>query len=224
VVAVGGDVASNHAVVALARAHASVLPALGCHPERLDLDPGELDALEGLLREHRRRVVAVGEVGLPWYALAGRADASSCAAAGRERLSRILAVAKRLDLPVSLHAPHGAAVDALDLLTRSGAGPAVFHWHKADPETTRRLVAAGHYVGVTPEVAWRERDRALVRSVPLDRLVPESDGPWPYRSTPGEPGMVAGVAVAVAEVLARPPDEVVAALAENGRRCFRLPP
>jgi TatD DNase family protein len=84
-------------------------------------------------------------------------------------------------------------------------------------------VAAGHYVGITPEVVYRERDQALVREVPLARLLVESDGPWPYRGERGEPAMLARSAVAIADVRGRPAEEIVLALAANGRRCFRLP-
>jgi TatD DNase family protein len=223
IVAVGSDPASNTAVLELAERHPEVLPALGCHPERLDLTGADLDAVEAQILAKRARLVAIGEIGLPWYGLEGRADAADLAAQGRERLARLLALAKRLDLPVSLHAPHAAAADALALLTRSDAGPAVFHWHKADPQVTRRVVAAGHFVGITPEVVYRERDQVLVREVPLTQLLLESDGPWPYRGERGEPAMLARSATAIAEILGTPPAETVAALAANGRRCFRLP-
>jgi TatD DNase family protein len=223
VVAVGGDPASNDAVLALAAAHPGVYPALGCHPERLDLGPAVVEAVVAQLEANRSRVVALGEVGLPWYALAERVDAVRLAAAGRERFGQLLAAAARLGLPVSLHAPHGAAAVALALLEARGAGPAVFHWHKADPAVTRRIVDAGHLVGITPEVAWRERDQALVRLVGLDHVVPESDGPWRYGAETGEPAMVARVAAAVASVLGRPADEVAAALAANARRWLQLP-
>jgi TatD DNase family protein len=223
VVAVGGDLASNGAVLELAGRHPEVLPALGCHPERLDLTDADLDAVEAQVIAHRTWLVALGEIGLPWYSLEGRADTAVLAARGRERLGRFLALAKRLDLPVSLHAPHGAAADALELVARTDAGPVVFHWHKAEPAVTERVVAGGHFVGVTPEVVYRERDRALVREVPLTRLLLESDGPWPYRGEPGEPAMLARSAASIAELLRMPPDEVIATLAENARRCFRLP-
>jgi len=227
VIAVGGDRASNAAVLDLAARHPPALPALGCHPERLDLAGVDIEAIEAQVLAHRTALVALGEVGLPWYALEGRADAAALAAEGRQRLGRLLGLARRLDLPVSLHAPHGAAADALELLIRSGAGPAAFHWHKAEPAVTRRIVDAGHFVGITPEVLYRERDQALVRAVPPGQLLLESDGPWPYGGElggrPGEPAMLARSAAAVAAIWQTPLEEAVSALEANARRCFRLP-
>jgi TatD DNase family protein len=218
---VGSDPATNEAVLALARSQPAVRPGLGFHPERLDLTDAEMDAVEAQVEAHRAELIALGEVGLPWYGLEDRPDAVALAARSRQRLGRLLALAARLDLPVSLHAPHGAAADALELLGRGGR-PAVFHWHKAEPAVTRRIVEAGHFVGITPEIAYRDRDRALVQAVPLSQLVTESDGPWPYRGRRGEPAMVADVAAAIAEVRRLPADEVAAALAANARRAFGL--
>lgn len=222
VVVIGSDPPSNAAVLALAEGHPEVAPAVGFHPEWLDLGDEELEAVEDQALAHRARLAAVGEVGLPWYGLEGRADPAAITARARERLARLLALARRLDLPVSVHAPHGAAADALALVVRSGAAPVVFHWHKADPGTTRAIVAAGHFLGVTPEVVYRERDQTLVREVPLSHLLVESDGPWPYRGRVGEPAMVREAARTISAVRGRSVDEVIAALADNARRCFRL--
>ena len=58
----------------------------------------------------------------------------------------------------------------------------MFHWHKAlAPRSPATIVDAGYLVSVTPEVVYRERDRELVESVPLDSLLVESDAPWPYQ-------------------------------------------
>jgi TatD DNase family protein len=222
VIAVGSDPATNDAVLALARSRPGVRAALGFHPERLDLTDAGLDTVLAQVEAHRAELIALGEVGLPWYSLEGRPDAAALAARGRGRLARLLVLAARFDLPVSLHAPHGAAADALGLLERAGARPAVFHWHKAEPAVTRRIVEAGHFLGVTPEVAYRDRDRALVEAVPLSQLVAESDGPWPYRGRPGEPAMVADVAAAIAGVRGLAPHQAAAALADNAGRAFAL--
>ncbi len=83
-------------------------------------------------------------------------------------------------------------------------------------------MAAGHFVGITPEIVYRERDQALVREVPLGQILLESDGPWAYRGQTGEPAMLARSAAAIAGILERPLGEIVTALTENARRCFRL--
>ncbi|HXH83133.1 MAG TPA: TatD family hydrolase [Candidatus Tectomicrobia bacterium] len=227
VVAVGSDPASNARTLAAAAAHGkAVWAALGCHPERVDADDAELEAVEAQIERHHPRIVAIGEVGLPWYALEGRPDAAELMRRGRRRLERLVRLAVRLDLALSLHAPHGAAEGALEVLRAAGVERAVFHWHKATPEVTRAIVEAGYLVSVGPEVVHRERDRELVEAVPLESLLVESDGPWPYggefEGTASGPWLAARVAEEVAKLRRLPVEETMYQLSVNACRVFDL--
>lgn len=228
VVGVGCDPRSNETTLAAAAASPrSVWPALGFHPERVDLTDEDLERVEAQVAEHHARLVAVGEVGLPWYSLEGAADAAALMTRARRRLDRMLALAARYDLAVSLHAPHGAAVGALEALRRHGVERAVFHWHKAPADVTRAIVDAGYMVSVTPEVVHRDRDRDLVAAVPLPSLLVESDGPWRYggefEGVPSGPWLVGRVAEEVAKIVGRPVEEVVERVSANACRLFGLP-
>jgi TatD DNase family protein len=225
VVAAGTGVASNRRVLELRRRYAGqVWAALGFHPERSEATWGELEAVVAQLETHRADVVALGEVGLPHYALReGRMSREQ----GRQHedfLDALVQQAVRLDLPIVLHAPHEAAARALDIVKRHQPPGAVFHWHKSTPEVTAAICEAGYFVSVTPEICYRERDRALVRTVPLEHLLLESDGPWSYG---GEfaghlttPAMVARVAFEVARLKGVSPQEVQERTTANASRLF----
>src|SRR5689334_23022908 len=145
VVAVGCDAATNlKTLAAAAAAPKAVWPCLGFHPDQDRLTDADLEAVEAQLAEHHSRIVGLGEIGLPWYSLEGRADAAERMTRGRARLDRLLALAARYDLAVSLHAPHGAAVGALEALRRHRIERAVFHWHKAPPDVTAEILRAGY--------------------------------------------------------------------------------
>jgi len=228
VVAVGCDPATNEQTLAAARAMPKAIWAcLGFHPDWPQLTDQDLEQVEGQVREHRARIVALGEIGLPWYSLEGDPDAARRMAEGRAHLDRLLEVAARWDLPVVLHAPHGAAASALEALQRHGIEQAVFHWHKASEDVTRAIVEAGYFVSVTPEVVYRERDRQMIEAVPLDSLVVESDGPWAYQGEfeglPSGPWLVSRVAEEVAKLKRLPADDVMFRLSENTCRLFDLP-
>ena len=171
--------------------------------------------------------MGLGEIGLPWYSLTGAADPGDVMARGRERLHRLLRLAVRYDLAVVLHAPHGAARDALVALRQYGVERAVFHWHKASPDVTRAVVDAGYFVSVTPEVVYRDRDRGLVEQVPLESLLVETDAPWRYRGEfegfPSGPWLAARVAEEIAKIKRLPVDDVMFALSSNTCRLFHLP-
>jgi TatD DNase family protein len=227
VVGVGVDPASNELTLAAAAAvPKAVWACLGFHPDRPELTDEDLERVEAQVAEHHPRLVGLGEIGLPWYSLERAEDPAALMTRGRARFDRLLTLAARWDLPVALHAPHGAAVGALEGLKRHGIERAVFHWHKAPPEVTRAIVDAGYFVSVSPEVVYRERDRELVGSVPLSSLLVESDAPWPYRgefeNIPSGPWLASRVAEEVAKLKRLPVDDVMYRLTENLCRLFDL--
>jgi TatD DNase family protein len=227
VIGVGCDPATNNRILDVAaRNKKAVWPALGFHPEWAALSDDQLTVVESQIAVYHPRMVALGEVGLPWYSLEGQADAASLMARGRERFARLLALAARFDLPVIVHAPHGAAELALAELRARGIERAVFHWHKASMEVTRAIIDAGYLVSVTPEVVYRDRDRELVEWAPLESLLVESDGPWPYRGEfeglPSGPWLVGRVAEEVAKIKRLPVDEAMFQLCLNTCQTFDL--
>jgi TatD DNase family protein len=227
VVAVGCDPETNARTLAAATiAPKAVWACLGFHPDWTRLGDAELEQVEQQLAESHHQVVGLGEVGLPWYSLADAPDPASLMTRGRDRLHRLLRLAARYDLAVALHAPHGAAADALEALQAHGVERAMFHWHKAPADVTRAIVDAGYFVSVSPEVVYRERDRELVEQVPLPSLLVESDAPWRYRGEfeglASGPWFAARVAEEIAKIKRLPVDDVMFALSTNTCRLFDL--
>lgn len=227
VIAVGCDAATNARTLEIAaQARKTVWACLGFHPDWEQLTDADLEAVERQVTEQHARVVALGEIGLPWYSLEGKADAAERLTRARARLDRLLRLAARYDLAVSLHAPHGASVSALEALKRHRIERAVFHWHKASVDTTRAIVDAGYLVSVTPEVVYRDRDRELVEMVPLDSLLVESDAPWPYeaefKGMESGPWLASRVAEEIAKIKREPIEETMFHLSSNACRLFDL--
>lgn len=225
-VAVGCDLATNErTLLAAAENGKAVWAALGFHPE-WRLTRRDLEAVEAQIHASHARLVAVGEVGLPWYGLGAAADAEAVRREAGERLERLTDLARRYDLPVILHAPHGAAADALAILKRRGVDRAVFHWHKAPAEVTREIVDAGYLVSVTPDLVYRDRDREMVERVPIESLLVESDAPWQYQgefeNVTSGPWLVARVAEEVAKIKRLPVDEAMYQLTVNTCRVFDI--
>ena len=226
-IAVGCDAETNaQTLEAAAAAPKAVWACLGFHPDRSDLSDDDLQRVEAQIAAHHSRIVGLGEIGLPWYSLEGAPDPDALKARGRARLDRLLDLAIRWNLPVALHAPHGAAADALEALRHHGVERAVFHWHKAPPDVTRDIVEAGYFVSVGPEVVYRERDRELASSVPLDSLLVESDAPWKYsgefEGLDSGPWFAARVAEELAKIKQLPVADVMFRLSTNACRLFDL--
>lgn len=226
VVAAAVDEASSQQILAMIDTFPSfVYGGLGVHPER-PISDEETARVMTLIRRERTRLVAIAEVGLPWYTVREQPHRDDLIAAGEPRLQTFLALARELDLAVVLHAPHDTAARALALLQARGVERAVFHWHKASPEVTQAIVEAGYYISVTPETCYRTRDRDLVADVPLANLVIETDGPWPYEGEfagrPTEPTFLSRVVDAIASIKALDRQEVGEIVTENTRRLFRV--
>jgi TatD DNase family protein len=226
-VAIGCDPASNaRSLAAAATAPKSVWACLGFHPDWTHLTDEDLDQVEAQITQHHSRLAGLGEIGLPWYSLEGAPDPATLMTRGRARLDRLLGWAARWDLPVALHAPHGAAIGALEALQAHGIERAVFHWHKAPDDVTRSIVEAGFFVSVTPEVVYRDRDRELVARIPLDALLVESDAPWKYRGEfeglPSGPWFASRVAEEIAKIKQLPVEDVMHQLSTNACRLFHL--
>lgn len=225
VVAAGTGYASNTKILAMQQRYpAHVWAALGLHPERTDSSWEELERVLAQVQTHRAQVVALGEIGLPHYALLEQRMTPEQAQQRQAFLQALVQAAARLSLPVVLHAPHATAALALDIVQRYQPPGALFHWHKSPPEVTAAICQAGYCISVTPEICYRERDRQLVELVPLDNLLLESDGPWPYGGefggSPSTPAVVARVATEVARLKGVPLAEVEARIMANAQRLF----
>jgi TatD DNase family protein len=225
IVAAGTGQASNRKILTMQQCYPEqIWAALGLHPERVDSSWEELEAIVAQTQAQRTQVVALGEIGLPHYALLEQRMTPEQAQQREAFLHALVRAAVRLDLPVVLHAPHAAAAVALDIVKRYHAPGALFHWHKSPPEVTTAICQAGYYISVTPEICYRERDRQLVQQVPLENLLLESDGPWPYNGEftgqPTTPALVARVATEVARLKGVPLVEVQEVTTANARRLF----
>lgn len=223
IVVPGVSQSSNLAVLELAaRFPGLVYAAVGLHPELPAIDRRDIDAMVESVRRNRSSLCAVGEVGLPYYGASAATPQRLLMA--REIVECAAALARELDLAIIVHAPHETAAAALQIVRGAGANRVVFHWHKSDAATTRAILDAGFFVSLTPEVAWRERDRELARFAPLDQIVVETDGPHPHeRVFPGrqtEPWMVSDAIAAIAAIKRLDRDEVACATSANARRLF----
>ena len=221
VIAPSTDMASLEKILALARRWPGrVLPAAGVHPENAPALE-EAEAMAAWIDGHHREIIAIGEVGLPWYSLPPGRDIP---AEAFDVLDLFLDRAVRWDLPVILHGVHGAAVPCLERLRARGVRRAVFHWLKAPETVAREILKEGYFVSVTPEVTVLDRDQRLAAPAFPDRLLLETDGPEPLRLPrpgPSAPLWVADSARWLAGRFGLPAAEVRTRLDANARTFFR---
>lgn len=199
----------------------------GVHPhDAAQFDAATIPALRSLL-EHPE-VIAVGECGLDFNRNYSPHPAQeSCFVAQLE-------LACELGKPLFLHSrdAHPRFADILrahcDRLP-----PAVAHCFTGEADELRAYLDLGLHVGVTGWICDERRGRhlhELVREVPADRLLLETDAPYltprtlrpQPRSRRNEPAFLPHVLATVAEALGRPLEEVARTTSANARRFFRI--
>ncbi len=173
------------------------------------------------LSEHPK-VVAIGEAGLDYHYDHSTPEAQA------EGFRRHIAAARQTGLPLEIHA-RDADADTAAILEEEhakGAFPAILHCYTGGPDLAARALKLGLYVSFTGVVTFKKSEalREIVKAVPLDRLLVETDAPYlapvPYRGKTNEPSYVVHTAETVAETKGVSLDELAAATTENFFRLF----
>jgi TatD DNase family protein len=223
----GTSVAESAAVVRLAGAFAPHCHAtVGVHPhDARHLDTTGLDALRELLRAPG--VVAVGETGLDFNRM------FSPAADQERAFEWQIGLAGETGLPLFLH-ERDASERELAILraTRDQWNGGVLHCFTGTREALFAYLDLGLHIGITGWVCDERRGQslaALVKEIPADRLLLETDGPWllprdlPRKPKSGrnEPSFLPHIAATVARLRGESVEEVAAMTTANARRLFR---
>lgn len=227
---------SSAAAVRLAESIPGVYAAAGFHPT--DLDKFSEAAFQQVkdLAGHPK-AAAVGEIGLDYYWVK---DAEK-RALQRQTLRRHLQFAAEIQKPVVIHLREegdawtgAASQDLLEILDQWRRNlpsplrlrPGVLHSFNASLSTAQKALALNFYIGVTASVTYpkAEKKREIVRNLPLDRILIETDSPFlpplPYRGKRNEPACVIHIADKIAEIHSTSPAEVAKVTTANAARLF----
>lgn len=177
-IAVSQDYASAKETLELSRVHSKIKPAFGYHPEQPLPEERETSQLQKLITTYQDDIIAIGEVGLPYYLR--KKDSDIAIQPYIDLLELFIKQAAVLDKPIILHAIYEDAPIVCDLLEEYSIKKAHFHWFKGSKTVISRLITNDYFMSVTPDILYEKEIKALVRQVPLANLMVETDGPWPF--------------------------------------------
>lgn len=194
----------------LSRGSQFVRVGLGLHPHLAAERKSELALFEALLPETRY----VGEIGLDagprfFRSLPEQAEVfsrilSMCAAAG--------------DKILSIHSVRTASkvLDFVEQLLPPERGRVVLHWFSGTLSEARRAADLGCFFSVNQAMLDNPKAVNLIRSMPVDRLLTETDGPFiDEGGEPIEPGGVESAVRRLATSLEIPVDEMQRVVVRN---------
>ncbi|MDH5822588.1 TatD family hydrolase [Luteimonas sp. RD2P54] len=215
--------------LALARAHPGTLYATaGVHPHHAAEYTDECDAELRALHAHPE-VVAVGECGLDYF------RDFSPRPAQRRAFERQLEIAADTGKPLFLH-QRDAHADFVAIMRgfEGRIGPAVVHCFTGGRAELFECLDRDWYIGITGWLCDERRGahlRELVKSIPADRLMVETDAPYllprtlrpPPKERRNEPAFLPHIVAELARDRGEEPAATAAATAATAAAFFRLP-
>ncbi|MCX7993012.1 MAG: TatD family hydrolase [Fimbriimonadales bacterium] len=219
---IGYDLESSQRAVELAEGSDLLYAAVGIHPHDASRCSG--DTLHHLreLAQHPC-VVAIGEIGLDFYR-----DLSP-RTVQHEAFHAQLQLAAELGLPVVIHC-RDAYDELLEVLRDYPSVRGVLHCFSGTAEQAQRGLELGYHLGIGGVVTFKSAEtlRSIVRTMPHDRLLLETDAPYlaphPYRGKRNEPAYLPLIAQQVAALWQVSLDALAEQTERNVETLFRLQP
>ena len=200
----------------------SVFCSVGTHPnnaaEELDVTADDLVRLA----ESHEKIVAIGEAGLDYFYDTQKPEDQQTG------LRRHIEAARRTRLPLVIHS-RSADEDMAAILreeTKKGDFPFILHCFSAGQALADAGVELGGYVSFSGILTFPKSEdiREIAKTVPLDRLLVETDAPYlapkRWRGKRNEPSYVVNTAEVLAEVKGISQEEMARVTTENAFRCF----
>jgi len=201
----------------------SVFRTVGIHPQETlkHFERWSETEISKILKEQcaYNKTVGIGEIGLDYSQ--GKTDERE-----QKRLFHLqLDIADELNFPVSIHS-RDAQVDTIEILRKYPNVKGVIHCFSGEAYFAEAILSLGYYIAVGGVVTYKKTEelQTTLRSIPLDRLLLETDAPFlapvPMRGKINEPAFVVHTAEKVAEILSVSVEEVAKNTSANFLRLF----
>ncbi|HLJ62821.1 MAG TPA: TatD family hydrolase [Stellaceae bacterium] len=215
---IGTKLAESETVRAIAESDPDIWCSVGIHPHEAASEGGV--TVEDLVaRTHYPKVVGIGECGLDFF----------YEHSPRERQAEIFrlhaAAAKATGLPLIIHT-RDADRETAAFLEAEAPLTGVLHCFSSGAELAATALRLGFYISLSGILTFKNAAplREIARTVPLDRLLVETDAPYlapiPHRGKRNEPAYVTHTAACLAELKGIPVAELAAITSANFFRLF----
>lgn len=191
-----------------------IFPTLGFHPTEGTNHEGVLELIE----KNRDKIVGIGECGLDYH---WEKDPEK-----REKQKKIfkkfIDIAKKTKLPLVIHS-WDAEQDCFEMVKDSGLR-CVFHCFSGSRELAQQILDKGFRISVSTQVCFSKNHKKLVKIIPLEKILLETDAPWlsPNRPEPNYPWNIKISAEKIAGIKKVSKEEVLDRAKKNAIKFFSL--
>ncbi len=215
IVAVGENLSDARKNLKLADEHAMILPGAGLYPTLLDLD--ESAQICDFIRAESGKLVCIGEVGLDFWKVKEDGDREL----QREIFRHFIELSNQLNLPLNVHS-RSAGKHTIAMLLEDDARSVQLHAFDGKASTALPAVEAGFFFSVPPSIVRSRQKQKLVRQLPLECLLVETDSPvlGPEPGQRNEPANVRISLEAIAEIKRISLDSLIEVVVENTERLY----
>jgi TatD DNase family protein len=214
----GYDVNTSKEAIAMRRKIDWLLPAIGIHPNEAAAESiKKMKEIEKLVKNDN--ISAIGETGLDYYRDRSPKEA-------QQALFRMhIDIAKQNDLPLLIHT-RNSIDDAIKILEEEKYYLGVFHCYSGSINQAQTILDMGFYLGFGGVLTYSKRIRDVLRKIPLNRILLETDAPFlspeGYRGQRNEPSFIIETLSAAANVLEIPTKKLESILDANAAKLFSL--
>jgi TatD DNase family protein len=142
--------------------------ALGMHPLYAESHRKEFVKF----KENLTKTSYVGEIGLDFSR-----EGYSTKDIQLETFKKILLEIKDKKKLISLHSRR-AEKEVLNQLIQNKIQAAIFHWYSGPIKFIENISSHGYYFSINPAMIISENGQKIIKKIPADRILTESDGPF----------------------------------------------
>lgn len=193
-----------------------VFATFGIHPEYVkEIDEKEKEEFLEILKKNKEKVVGIGEVGLDFLI------EEEWRKKQEELFRDFINLAKSMKKPLVIHA-RKAFPEAIKILEEEKAEKVLMHFFTAH-ELVKRIKENGWYVSVNTTLLTSKKVKKIVRDMPLEQILTETDAPWlGVDKKRNEPNAVKFVVEKIAEIKKISFEEADEITTRNAIRFFDL--
>lgn len=183
------------------------------------LDVSLLNNVFSYIEKNKSTIVGIGEVGLDYYVF----EDDLRRKIQREFFIKWIDFSKELDLPLVVHS-RSAGKYALECLVENNAERVIMHAFDGRASHAKNVISKGYFFSIPPSIVRSEQKQKLVKALPLELLLLESDAPVlaPVKDVRNEPANIRVSAEWIAKLKNVSIDKVIEVTSENSRRIFGL--